>query len=215
MRGVWLAATLGACAALAPPRTPSAAIEAYAEALRTKDAAQAHALLTREDARTRSRAELAKALEVHAAEAEELAARLERAERPRVFATVQLDDGSELRLERAAHGGFRVVDPLTRFYAQSSPREALKSFIRAVERQRWDVLLALMPRRERAGLDARQLRESLEPAREELSRLVALLASEQNNPIEVVGDRATMPYGESFTARFLREDGLWKIEDPE
>ena len=29
------------------------------------------------------------------------------------------------------------------------------------------------------------------------------------------GERATMPYGESFTARFVQENGLWKVEDPE
>jgi hypothetical protein len=206
---------VGGCVAIGPPRTPSSALAAYAEALAEGDGAAAHALLTPEDQARVSPEEFARALRDNAPEAKELARRLEHSAKPRITAIVLLDDGSELRLERAERGGFRVVDPLTRFYAQASPREALVSFIRAVERKRWDVVLALMPEAERAGLDPAQLGKLLEARNEELSRLVALLSIARDNPIEVVGDRATMPYAESYTARFLREQGRWKIEDPE
>ena len=206
---------MSGCVAIGPPRTPSGALSAYAEALAAGDADAAHALLTPADRARISREEFAAALRENGPEARELAAELEHAERPRVTAVVLLEDGSALRLERAERGGFRVVDPLTRFYAQSSPREALVSFIRAVERKRWDVVLGLMPESERAGLDAASLGRLLEARLEELSRLVGLLSIARHNPIEVVGDRATMPYAESYTARFLRENGRWKIEDPE
>ena len=50
---------------------------------------------------------------------------------------------------------------------------------------------------------------------EEVQRTAALLKTSLDQPIEVVGERATMPYGERFAVRFLLEDGVWKIEDPE
>jgi hypothetical protein len=206
---------MGGCVAFRPPRSPSDAVEAYAEAIAEGDAKAAHALLTASDQQRISRDEFARALASHRAEARELARHLEHTERAQVYAVVRLEDGSELRLERAERGGFRVVDPLTRFYGQASPREALISFVRAVERKRWDVLLALMPERDREGLDAAALGRALETRYEELTRLVALLSEWRDNPIEVVGDRATMPYAESFSARFVREGERWKIEDPD
>jgi hypothetical protein len=188
---------------------------AYARALRARDATAAYALLSPADQAALGPEEFARRLRENPAEADELATQLERAAPPRLVATVQLEDGTQLALERRARGGFRVLDPLSRFYSQASPRAALHSFIRAVERERWDVILALMPNADRAGLDAASLGRSLTTRREELSRLVALLATERDSPIELIGDRATMPYAESFTVRFVREDGLWKIEDPE
>ena len=212
--GVWVLVLLSGCVALGPPRSPSSALKAYADALAAGEAGRAYALLTPADQARISRTEFETQLATHQKEAKELASRLEHAGKARIRAVVLLDDGSELWLERA-RGGYRVVDPLTRFYAQTTPREALASFIRAVERKRWDVVLALMPERERAGLDPAQLGQALEERREELTRLVALLQTARDNPIEVVGDRATMPYAESYTARFVRENGRWKIEDPE
>jgi hypothetical protein len=198
----------------------------YAKALESGDAARARGLTSRAQSATacgaadrEDRAGLdlagsAEPLTLDAREVRELAARIARAPAPRVFAKVTLDDGTELELEQGPDG-FRVLDPLARYYAQSTPRAALLSFIRAVEHERWDVVLALMPSAEREGLDAVQLGRHLAKKREELTRTVALLAASRNEPIEVVGDRATMPYRESFTARFVREDGLWKLEDPD
>jgi len=213
--GVCLAGSVNACVAIAPARSPNTTVAAYARALRNNDAAAAYALLSPGDRKALSEAEFARTLRENRAEADELATRLEHAAAPRVVASVQLDDGSQVELERLERGGFRLVDPLTRFYSQASPRAALESFVRAVERSRWDVVLALMPNADREGLDAARLAASLMPRREELTRLVALLSAERDRPIEVIGDRATMPYAESFTVRFVREDELWKIEDPE
>lgn len=212
--GVWLTGSVSGCVAIRPPRTPSAALSDYAEALASGDAAGAYALLSPQDRRALSEAEFARLLRASQREARELAGRIESAPKARIVAFVELDDGSEIVLERE-QDGFRLRDPLSRFYGQATPRAALWSFVRAVERERWDVVLALMPDAERADLTAEQLGEDLKARREELTRMVALLASARDNPIEVVGDRATMPYAESYTARFVREAGRWKIEDPE
>lgn len=186
----------------------------YAAALMAGDAERAYRQLTPQEREGLSEAEFGARLRRDQGEARELAARLARAPAPHVYARVELDDGSTVELERGPDG-FRLRDPLTRYYGQSSPREALRSFIRAVEHQRWDVVLALMPEADRAGLDAARLGSLLRPRYEELTRTVARLAVHVTAPIEVVGDRATMPYRDSYTARFVREAGLWKLEDPD
>ena len=49
----------------------------------------------------------------------------------------------------------------------------------------------------------------------EVERLLASLRANLDNPIEEVGDRATMSYGEGAAVQMVLEDGLWKIEDPD
>ncbi len=132
----------------------------------------------------------------------------------RTHAEIELVNGDRVRLESKA-GRWLFVTPVTDFYPQATPREALASFVRSVEGARWDVVLALMPEADRAGLSAETLGKNLTSQHEELERVVALLKASLDSPIEEVSDRATMPYGESFTARFVLEDGRWKIEDPE
>jgi hypothetical protein len=51
--------------------------------------------------------------------------------------------------------------------------------------------------------------------REEVERLLSNLRNHVDNPIERVGDHATMPYGGRLRVQFIREEGAWKIVDPE
>jgi hypothetical protein len=212
--GVLVSALVGACGLPGRRAQPAAVLAQYAAALQKGDATRAYALVDAEDRATLDPTAYAARLARDAREARELGDRIARAPAPRVFARVTLEDGTELTLERGPDG-FRVSDAVSRYYAQETPRAALLSFIRAVEHERWDVVLALMPAAEREGLDAALLGKQLLERREELTRTVARLAVSRNEPIEVVGDRATMPYRESFTARFVREEGLWKLEDPD
>jgi hypothetical protein len=214
LSGVLISSLVGACALGPSPRGAQDVVEAYAEALRDGDPRRAYALLTESEQRSISEHDFAVLLRAQKREARELAERLTRAARPRVVASVVLEDGSTITLERGPHG-FRMVDPLARFYGQSSPREALLTFVRAAERERWDVLHKLMPRVDAEGVDARTVGEHFAARKEELTRTTALLWAARDQPIEVVGDRATMPYGESYTARFVLEEGLWKLEDPD
>lgn len=212
--GVLVSVLVGACGLGGRGAEAEAVLARYAVALQKGDAASAYALLTADDRASLDRAAYTARLARDAREARALGERLARAPAPRVFARVTLDDGTELELEQGPDG-FVVSDAVSRYYAQTSPRAALLTFVRAVEHERWDVLLELMPRVEREGLDAARLGELLSAKREELTRTAARLSVSRNEPIEVVGDRATMPYRESFTARFVREEGLWKLEDPD
>lgn len=164
--------------------------------------------VSREDFRTR--------LSQSPAETAETAAALGRAIGPaEQEAVVRYGSGESVTLVREA-GGWRIATPIVDFYDQSTPRAALRAFVRAMERHRYDVVMRLVPTADREGMTAERMRAAWEgDAREEIERLVATLRGVLESPIEEVGDRATMSYGERFTVQFVRENGAWKIEDPD
>lgn len=115
----------------------------------------------------------------------------------------------------AEGGGWRVDGPAFDPWGQGTPRAALRTFIRALDERRYDVLLRLAPNRYRGDLSVDKLRQYWEEQRKDdrpalLGRLRAAAAA----PIVESGDEAHLPYGPEQEVRFLREDGRWKIESP-
>ncbi|MFT3921430.1 MAG: hypothetical protein QM778_02725 [Myxococcales bacterium] len=214
-----LLAVLACSACHRTPRTqgPEAVLAGFRTALSKGDTKAAYALLSPEAQARLTPAAFEAQLRDNPKEAAALQASLTKLGPVRVLAEVpKASDGQPVELVQDPRTGqFRIESPLTDFYPQDTPRAALASFVRAVEGSRWDVVLRLMPEADRAGLDAATLGKNLSEQIEELTRIVALLKASGDAPIEIVGERATMPYGESFTARFLREDDGWKVEDPE
>jgi hypothetical protein len=85
-----------------------------------------------------------------------------------------------------------------------------------MERRRYDVVLRFVPDADLEGMTTERMAEAWSgEGREEIERLLANLRDNLDAPIEIVGDRATMSYGERYAVRFVREDGDWKIEDPD
>jgi hypothetical protein len=121
----------------------------------------------------------------------------------------------QLKLVRE-RDGWRITSNVADVYDQSTPRAALRTFVEAMERQRYEVVMRLVPDADKEGITPERMREAWEgEGREEVERMLSNLREHLNNPIEVVGDRATMAYGERYTVQFVRENGRWKIEDPE
>jgi len=199
-----------------PQATPEDTLASFRRALRAGDWDAAYDLLSESYRGRVSREAFRQHLEQHPAEVRETWEALGHPEGPpEVTARLVYGDGEELTLARR-DGRWVLVDNLVDFYDQSSPRAALRTFVRAVDRGRYDVVLRLVPTDDREGMTEERIRETFEgESREEVERLVANLRASLDNPIDVVGDRATMPYGERFTAQLLREDGVWKIEDPD
>jgi hypothetical protein len=105
-----------------------------------------------------------------------------------------------------------VFDP----WGQGSPRAALRTFLRALDERRYDILLRLAPARYRGDLSADKLRQYWEEERkDERLPLLARLRAAVLAPIVETGDEAHMPYGPDQEAHFVREDGRWKVESPE
>jgi hypothetical protein len=226
-RGAWrttaacvvsLACLSPGCGGATAAQTPEAVVSAYARALRAGRPADAWALMSADYRRRVSQAEFARHLAENPAEAREAADALARADGPASQrADVRLADGDSVTLVRDA-GDWRIATNLADFYDQSTPRAALRSFVRAMERERYDMVLRFVPDADREGMTEARMRAAFsEEGRDETSRLLTALRAALDAPLEEVGDHATLRYGEDGrrVARLRREDGLWKIEDPD
>lgn len=211
-----LALGLSGCPGLDAGATPESTVGAFASALREGRVDDAYALMSEGYRRRVSRDEFRRYFDDYPAEVRQTARALsDRAGRAEQEAVVEYGEGETLRLVRE-HGAWRVATDVVDFYDQSSPRAALRAFVRAMERRRYDVVLRLVPERDREGTTAEGMQAAWEgEGREEIERLLANLRASLDNPIEEVGDRATMTYGDRFRVQFLREDGAWLIDDPD
>ena len=220
VRRLCLPAAMFALAALAgcPARSarPASVVEAFGDALDDARYEDAYALLSAQYRRRVPFSEFRESLARNPSEVRELVGLLRHVDdADEVEAAVPLPDGDELTLV-LVDGKWRIRGNVVDFYDQSSPRAALRSFVRAMERRRYDVVMRFVPEADREGMSPEQMQQAWEgESREEIERLIADLRSSLDEPIEIVGDRATMSYGDGAAVQFLREDGVWRIEDPD
>jgi len=207
---------LGGCPGFDATQTPESTVSAFSRALRDGRVDDAYSMMSESYRRRVGIDEFRRLFRDYPAEVQQTARALtERRGSPEEEATVEYGEGETMRLVRES-GEWRVATDVVDFYDQSTPRAALRSFVRSMERRRYDVVLALIPEADREGMTEDRMRETWEgEGREEVERLLANLRAALDNPIEEVGDRATMTYGDRFRVRFVREDGVWRIEDPE
>lgn len=211
------AAALNAgCGGAGASATPEAVVEGFASQIRAGRYEAAYATMSEAYRRRVPYEEFRRYLTDNPDEAQDLIRALSRVDGPAdVSAQVPYGDGDSLRLTLDG-SRWRIQGNVVNFYDQSSPRNALRSFVRAMERRRYDVVMRFVPNADVEGMTEERMRDAWEgEGREEIDRLLANLRASLDNPIEEVGDRATMPYGERFTVQFLLEDGVWKIEDPD
>jgi len=207
-------ALLLACA----PRTsvPAGAVLAYASAVERRDFGTAYALMSSSFRQRVSAAEFRRTL---ADDEPELGAdaRALREATDRWATRVEVTLPGEERIPLVREGGSwrldeRPVDP----FGQGTPRAALRAFVHAVESRRYDVLLRLAPAHFRGALTVDKLRAFWEGAPATQGRaLLRELRLNLGAPIAEEGDEAFMTYGSNRQVRFVREEGLWRIESPE
>jgi len=196
---------------------PSGTLSALGAALERKDYDAAYALTS---AGFRARVPLAAfraALEEGGRDTQALARRLRAAgEREGLQLTLELAPGEPVGL--VEEGGRWLVEEPSTFeaWSQKTPRAALRSFVGALERRRYDVVLRLCPTSRRGELSLEALRDYWEGEHKVgNTQLLARLRAALGAPIVEIGDEARMPYGAGAEARLVREDGAWKIEDPD
>ena len=223
MRMTWpvlVLAALGCAGTKPPPATPELAVIDFARALNQGRFDEAYARMS-EDYRQRVPFDQFKRqLTENPEETTALSHALSHVQPGTVQeATVRYDDDAELTLRREGQGeneSWFLSSPLVDFYDQSTPRTALRAFVRALERRRYDVIIRLIPNADKEGITGDRLEQAWSgDGRKELERLVHNLREHIEDPIEVTGDRATMPYGDQMRAQLVRENGVWKVEDPE
>jgi hypothetical protein len=198
------------------PQSPEAALLAFARALSDGKSAAAYAMMSNDYRRRVSLAQWQKSLEENSQEAIEIGNALAHRQGPaKVHAVLRDVDGHEVRLERDGKR-WLISSELMEFYDQSSPRAALHAFLNAMQRKRYDVVLRLMPDADKEGVTTESMAKAWgHETGDEVERMLTQLRDHIDDPIEVVGNRATMPYAERKRVQFVREDSRWKIEDPE
>jgi hypothetical protein len=103
-------------------------------------------------------------------------------------------------------------------FGQQSPRSALKTLLRAIDLKRYDVLLRLVPARQRTRVTEETMRLYWDgPEATSHRRPLDLLRAYMNAQIVELGTEAQMPYGEPNVGegevRFVLEGGVWKVDD--
>jgi hypothetical protein len=199
---------------------PSDALRAYARAVQERRVEDAYALLSTEAKRGMSLEAFRRMVKESPADVEEMARSLARPTTdPIVTAMVTTPQGDEVLLVYE-HGKWRIDGSSLDLYSQATPRQAIRAFLRAFERKRYDILMRFVPDSKKVAdaalpaLDEARLRESWEGAqREEMVRITqGIKAALPASGIEETNDHATMPYGAHGALTLVREHGLWKIE---
>jgi hypothetical protein len=200
-------------------QAPFDVLQSYHSALREGRYSEAHALLSADARRAVSLDELERISRENPDEVRETVRWLEQVD-PNAPVTARLDLGNGESVQLVEEGGGWRLDPaVLDFYGQRTPRQCVRSFTRALDRRRWDVLVRFAPRRIAESLTPEQLRDAWERGADadDVQRMLTALRQSTERPIEVSGDRATMTYGvgNRFTMQLVREDGVWKVEDPD
>jgi hypothetical protein len=132
---------------------------------------------------------------------------------PRVEVTLALGERVPLVLEG---GRWRIDGPVYEAWGQATPRAAVRTFIRALEARRYDVVLRLVPDRYRAGLSVDRLRAFWEGDHpDEHQALLVRIRAAAQGPLTETGDEARLLVAPDREVKLVREAGQWKIEDPE
>ncbi len=210
---VALAAVI-AGAACGGGRGPHQALDNYGSALKNRDFSAAYDLMSSSFRGKVSREDYVRMMRDNGREVSETADRL-RGKKGSMEVSAELEYGLGDTMRLVQEGGsWRIATNPLGFYDQSSPKAALRSFIRAYRLERWDVMLRFVPNSYREKMDAKKMQTQFTgPSREQMENLVNTLEANVDEPIIERGNDARMSYGDRYTVQFHKEDGAWKLKD--
>jgi hypothetical protein len=131
---------------------------------------------------------------------------------PRVEVTLGLGERVPLVLEA---GGWRIDGPVDEVWGQGTPRAALRTFVRALDARRYDIVLRLIPDRYRGALSVERLRSFWEgDGKDEHRAFLERVRAAGTAPLSETGDEARLTLAPAGELILVREGGAWKIEDP-
>jgi hypothetical protein len=212
-----LALWICACAVAAGcgPRTgPSQTLDHYGRALKNHDFAAAYDLMSASFRGKVSREDYVRMMRGNPREVDETAGRLRgKHGNLEVSAEFEYGLGDQMRLVQE-DGRWRIATNPLAFYDQSSPKAALRSFIRAYRLGRWDIMLRFVPDQYREKMDVAKLKAQFTgPSKEQMETLMNTLEANVDEPLVERGNDARMQYGERYEVKFVKEDGVWKLKD--
>jgi hypothetical protein len=204
-------ALLGACG---QGTGPNQTLDRYGAALKSQDFGAAYDLMSSSYRGKVSRDDYVRMMRDNGREVNETAERLRgRKGHVEVSAEFEYGLGDTMRLVQE-DGQWKIANNPLGFYDQSTPKAALRSFIRAYRLERWEVMLRFVPNSYREKMDAKKMQAQFTgPSREQMENLVNTLEAHVDEPIVERGNDARMGYGDRYTVQFLKEDGAWKLKD--
>ena len=193
---------------------PEETLDEYRAALASKDYAAAYEMMSSDFRERHSREEFVRMMKESPKEVAETVDQLGHARASVVIhAELRYGAGERMRLLREG-GGWHVATNPIQFYSQATARDALRSFLRAYRLKRWNIMLRFVPNQYRERMSADTLRRQFEGEdATEMSERMKALEANIDAPISDKGDEARMPYGDRHEVTFVREDGLWKLQD--
>jgi hypothetical protein len=211
MRALLLALVLAACGG---GKGPSGTLDSYGKALKNRDYSAAYELMSSSFRGKVSRDDYIRMMRDNPREVDETADRL-RGKKGSLEVSAEFEYGlGDRMLLVQEDGNWRIAANPLGFYDQSTPRNALRGFLRAYRLERWDVMLRFVPNLYREKMDPQKMKAQFTgPSREQMENLVNTLEANVDEPIIERGNDARMSYGDRFTVTFVREDGAWKLKD--
>lgn len=202
-----------ACAC-APPKGPSETLDHYGRALKNHDFGAAYDLMSASFRGKVSRNDYIRMMRDNPREVDETAERLRGSHGSmEVSADFEYGLGDQMRLVQEG-GQWRIATNPLEFYDQSTPRAALRSFLRAYRLERWDVMLRFVPDQYREKMDPAKMKAQFTgPSKDQMEALMNTLEANVDEPIEERGNSARMAYGDKYEVKFQKEDGVWKLKD--
>jgi hypothetical protein len=203
-----------AVAACGRSKGPSQTLDRYGRALKNHDFSGAYDLMSSSFRGKVSREDYVRMMRDNPREVDETAERL-RGKRGsmEVSAEFEYGLGDAMRLVQE-DGRWKIATNPLGFYDQSSPKAALRSFIRAYRLERWDVMLRFVPTSYREKMDAAKMKAQFTgPSKEQMESLINTLEAHLEESIVERGNDARMTYGDRYTVQFVKEDSAWKLKD--
>jgi hypothetical protein len=213
MRAIFVFALVAGIAACSGGGGPSGALDSYSRALRRREFGQAYEMMSSAFRAKVSKDDFIQMMRENPREVAETAERLGGRGSLEVSAELRYGLGDTMRLVQEDGRWKLAANPLA-FYDQTSPRAALRSFLRAYRLGRFDVMLRFVPERYRARMDVEKMKAQFQgPSKDAMEGLIDMLEANVEEPIVERASEARMAYGERFEVKFVREEGLWKLKD--
>ena len=198
-----------------PRAAPTGTLDRYASALKARNYDAAYDLMSSGFRAQVSKDEFVRMMRDNPREVSDTASRLT-GKKSRIEVTAELTYGlgDTLHLVHES-GAWRIAENPLAFYDQSTPRAALRSFLRAYRLERWDVMLRFVPKAYAELMNADKMKTQFagQERKEEMSQLMNMLEANLDEPIDEQGNEARMRYGAGFEVKFVREDGRWRLRD--
>ena len=193
---------------------PGGTLDRYSRSLKDHDFGSAYELMSSSYRAKVSKEEFVRLMRDNPREVGETADRLS-GRRGRVEVSAEFEYGLGDSMNLVQEGGrWRVANNPLGFYDQSTPRAALRSFLRAYRLERWDMMLKFVPNKYRQKMDVAKVKaQFLGATKEDMAELMNTLEANVDEPIIERGTEARMAYGERYEVKFTKEDGAWKLKD--